>query len=149
MITIRDAVEKDIPVLVSFQERMAFETEGVVLDNQILTDGVKALFKDVLKGRYYVAIHNDKLIAYLLITYEWSDWRNKTIYWIQSVFVDPVHRRKGVYRQMYLHIQEIAKKDVSVGGIRLYVDRTNLNAQVTYASMGMNGEHYQVYEWMK
>jgi ribosomal protein S18 acetylase RimI-like enzyme len=149
MIVIRRAIETDIPVLVSFQERMAFETEGISLEISVLTEGVKALFADPAKGCYFVAMDDVKVVASLLITYEWSDWRNRTIYWIQSVFVDPVHRRKGIYRQLYLFIQEIAKNDESIGGIRLYVDRTNINAQHTYTALGMNGEHYQVFEWMK
>ncbi len=149
MITIRDAVESDIPAIVSFQERMAFETEEISLETQILQKGVKALFDNPLKGKYFVSIDEKRVIATLLITYEWSDWRNRTIFWIQSVFVDPIFRRKGVYRQMYEHIQKLAEKDETVGGIRLYVDRSNSNAQMTYTSLGMNGEHYQVFEWMK
>jgi len=149
MITIRDAVESDIPMLVSFQERMAFETEEMDLDVPILTEGVRALFDDTSKGHYYVAVEKERVVASLLITFEWSDWRNKTIYWIQSVFVDPVHRRKGIFSLLYRHVQSLAAADESVGGIRLYVDRTNVNAQLTYAALGMNGEHYQVYEWMK
>lgn len=149
MITIRKAVESDIPTIISFQERMAFETEEITLDNQNITMGVNALFDDPQKGCYYVAVNNEKVLASLLITFEWSDWRNRTIFWIQSVYVDPVHRRKGVYRLMYQYIQAIAENDNAVGGIRLYVDRTNKNAQATYAALGMNGEHYQVFEWMK
>lgn len=149
MITIKRATETDIPVLVSFQERMAFETEGISLDVTILTAGVKALFAKPEKGCYFVAVNDAKVVASLLITYEWSDWRNRTIYWIQSVFVDPVHRRKGIYSQMYHYIQDIVDNDDTIGGIRLYVDRTNINAQQTYAALGMNGEHYLVFEWMK
>jgi ribosomal protein S18 acetylase RimI-like enzyme len=84
-----------------------------------------------------------------MITFEWSDWRNRTIYWIQSVYVLPDHRRKGVYASLYQHIRSLAEADKNIGGIRLYVDRTNIIAQKTYASLGMNGEHYQVFEWMK
>lgn len=142
-------METDIPMLVSFQERMAFETEGISLDKTVLTAGVEALFAEPSRGNYFVAVDDDRVVASLLITYEWSDWRNKTIYWIQSVFVNPVHRRKGIYSLMYRYVQDIVKKDESVGGIRLYVDRSNINAQQTYSVLGMNGEHYQVFEWMK
>jgi GNAT superfamily N-acetyltransferase len=149
MITIRKAMKTDIPMLVNFQERMAFETEGISLDNAVLTAGVEALFAEPSRGNYFVAVDDDRVVASLLITYEWSDWRNKTIFWIQSVFVNPVHRRKGIYSQMFQHIKEIVTNDDAVGGIRLYVDRTNINAQQTYSALGMNGEHYQVFEWMK
>jgi ribosomal protein S18 acetylase RimI-like enzyme len=84
-----------------------------------------------------------------MITYEWSDWRNRNIWWIQSVYVKPEARRKGVYAAMYAHIKNLVQADPSIGGIRLYVDKTNTPAQHTYSKLGMNGDHYQVFEWMK
>ena len=89
------------------------------------------------------------VVASLLITPEWSDWRNKTILWIQSVYVVPSYREKGVFKAVYNHILNLVSKDPAIGGIRLYVDKTNQRAQQVYARMGMNGEHYQVFEWMK
>jgi ribosomal protein S18 acetylase RimI-like enzyme len=85
----------------------------------------------------------------LLITYEWSDWRDGVVWWIQSVYVRPDARQKGVYAGLYQHIKELVGNDPEVSGIRLYVDRRNTGAQQVYARLGMNGEHYQVFEWMK
>jgi ribosomal protein S18 acetylase RimI-like enzyme len=149
MYKIREALPDDIQFIVSFQINMALETENLILDSDILTSGVESVFRFPDKGRYFVACTDREVIASLMITYEWSDWRNRTIFWIQSVYVLPEHRRRGVYASLYQHIRKLAEADTNIGGIRLYVDRTNLTAQATYASLGMNGEHYQVFEWMK
>lgn len=149
MYKIREALPGDIQSIVSFQKNMALETENLTLDTTVLTAGIESVFQFPEKGRYFVAYTGNKVIASLMITYEWSDWRNLTIYWIQSVYVLPEFRRKGVYSALYQHIRKLAESEDQIGGIRLYVDRTNLNAQSTYSALGMNGEHYQVFEWMK
>ena len=149
MYKIREARPDDIQTIVSFQKNMALETENLILDADILTSGVEAVFRFPDKGLYFVACNDHGVVASLMITFEWSDWRNRTIYWIQSVYVLPDLRRKGVYASLYQHIRSLAEADKNIGGIRLYVDRTNTIAQTTYASLGMNGEHYQVFEWMK
>jgi L-amino acid N-acyltransferase YncA len=149
MYKIREALPDDIQSIVDFQKNMALETESLILETSVLTAGVESVFQFPEKGRYFVACTDQEVIASLMITYEWSDWRNCTIYWIQSVYVLPNHRRKGVYASLYQYIRSLAEADKNIGGIRLYVDRTNTIAQTTYASLGMNGEHYQVFEWMK
>jgi L-amino acid N-acyltransferase YncA len=146
---IREAIVKDIPHLLDFQLKMALETENITLEISSLTLGVNRLFKDPTKGRYYVAEENDEVIGCLMTTFEWSDWRNGTVLWIQSVYVSRDHRGKGVYKKMYDHIKQMVDTDPDLKGIRLYVDKANDAAQQVYRNLKMNGEHYQVYEWMK
>jgi ribosomal protein S18 acetylase RimI-like enzyme len=149
MIRLRDAVPDDYSLIIDFQIKMAQETEGLSLSAYELTKGVQAVFLFPDKGRYFIAELNDEPCASLMVTYEWSDWRNRTIWWIQSVYVKPEYRRKGVYAAMYTHIQKLANDNAAVGGLRLYVDKTNTSAQKTYQALGMNGDHYKVFEWMK
>jgi L-amino acid N-acyltransferase YncA len=146
---IREATERDIPSIIDFQLKMALETENVTLDIAKLTHGIHKLFKDSTKGRYYVAKEANEVIGCLMTTYEWSDWRCGTVIWIQSVYITSLHRGKGVYKKMYEHIQQMVMADPDLLGIRLYVDKTNKPAQQVYKKLGMNGEHYQVYEWVK
>ena len=146
---IREATEKDIPWLLDFQLKMALETENITLEISSLTLGVHRLFKDSTKGRYYVAEENGELTGCLMTTYEWSDWRNGTVLWIQSVYVSKEHRGRGVYKEMYNYLRQLVENDPSLRGIRLYVDKRNKTAQDTYTKLEMNGEHYTVFEWMK
>ena len=145
----RDADRADAPAIVEFQIAMARETEDVALDRAILTRGVDAVFDDPSHGRYYVAESGGEVIGSLLITYEWSDWRNGMVWWIQSVYVLPPFRGRGVYAGLYAHIKTIVEPDPRIRGIRLYVDNRNAAAQQVYARLGMEGEHYRVFEWMK
>ena len=146
---IREATTKDIPAIIDFQQKMAWETERVTLDPAVLTEGVKNLFRDVNRGKYYVAEEGGAIVGSLMTTYEWSDWRNGTVLWIQSVYIIESHRGKGIYKQLYEYIQQLVKKSPDLRGVRLYVDKTNKPAQQVYEKLGMNGEHYQVFEWMK
>lgn len=146
---VREATSHDIPTLLDFQLKMALETENVTLEISALTLGVQKMFKDPTKGRYYVAEENDEVIGCLMTTYEWSDWRNGTILWIQSVYVPKEHRGKGVYKELYNFIKQMVEVDPDITGIRLYVDKTNHSAQQVYKKLGMNGEHYATFEWMK
>jgi GNAT superfamily N-acetyltransferase len=145
----RDATRADVPAIIDFQIAMARETEELDLDRDILTKGVNALFGDPSLGRYYVADVDGRAVASLMITYEWSDWRNGMVWWIQSVYVDPSFRKRGIYAGLYAHIKAIVAPDPSIRGIRLYVDNRNVSAQQVYARLGMSGEHYKVFEWMK
>ncbi len=147
MITIRRAHPNDAATIISFQQAMAMETEGLELRSEVITGGVMAVFNDNHKGEYYVAEENGAIVASLMITYEWSDWRNANIWWFQSVYVIPEYRRKGVFRMMYDHVK---KEGIAQGiaGLRLYVESENLRAQKTYEAMGMNGAHYRMFEWM-
>ena len=108
MILIRQAVPSDAPSIIDFQLRMAWETENMKLIPEIVSKGVEAVFSDQSKGRYYVAEAGGKVVASLLITFEWSDWRNCNVWWFQSVYVIPEHRRQGVFRKMYNHIKVLA-----------------------------------------
>jgi len=136
--------------IIDFQQKMAKETEGIDLDPEILSKGVHAAFNDATKGIYYVAMdNNDKVIASLLTTYEWSDWRNGCVLWIQSVYVLPEYRGKGVFGKMYQHLKSMVENSDEYLGLRLYVDRTNVKAQKVYDKIGMDGEHYKMYEWFK
>jgi ribosomal protein S18 acetylase RimI-like enzyme len=150
MIKIEIAQKAQTSIIADFQIKMAFESEEFVLNNELINKGVAAVFDDSTKGQYYVALNEkQEVVASLLITYEWSDWRNCWIWWIQSVYVLPEYRRMGIFRQMYAIIKDIVEKDANVGGIRLYVERNNGKAQKTYTAVGMDGEHYQLYEWLK
>jgi len=148
-ISYRDASRHDMPAIIDFQLAMARETEDVSLDGAICTHGVQAVFDDRSHGRYFVAEADGRVAASLLITYEWSDWRNGVVWWIQSVYVRPEMRGQRIYAGLYDHVKSIAASDPRVRGIRLYVDRRNTAAQEVYRRMGMNGEHYLVFEWMK
>ena len=128
---------------------MARETEDVSLDRGICTRGVQAVFADPSHGRYFVAETGGRVAASLLITYEWSDWRDGVVWWIQSVYVVPELRGQRIYAGLYEHVRSIVSTDPSARGIRLYVDRRNTRAQDVYRRLGMNGEHYLVFEWMK
>ena len=139
----------DAPIIIEFQLAMARETESVQLDAEICRRGVHAVFDQPSRGRYFVAEVDGRVVASLLVTYEWSDWRNGNIWWIQSVYVRPEVRNQRVYAGLYSHVQGIANADDSVKGIRLYVDRRNTLAQDVYRRLGMDGEHYLVCEWMK
>ena len=149
MITIRKATFHDIHTLVDFQQRLAFESEGVRLDAGTLKKGMRALFEDPTKGFYNVAEDGDQVVGCHMITYEWSDWRNGMVWWLQSVYVKEAYRKKGVFRKMFENLSAIVKNDPSIVGLRLYVDKTNSRALQVYEAMGMNGDHYTVFELMK
>src|SRR5437763_4713369 len=145
----RDAARRDANDILDFQLAMARETEDVDLDREVCRRGVEAVFDEPSHGRYFVAEVDGRVAASLLITYEWSDWRNGNVWWIQSVYVRATFRRRGVYARMYEFVRAAASRDANVRGIRLYVDRRNTLAQDVYRRCGMNGVHYLVYEWMK
>jgi GNAT superfamily N-acetyltransferase len=145
----RAAERRDIPAIIEFQLAMARETEGLELDLAVLTRGVEALFADPALGRYFVADSGGEIAGSLMITYEWSDWRNGMVWWIQSVYVHPEYRRRRIYAGLYAHVRRLVEDEATVRGIRLYVDRRNKLAQQVYQRLGMDGEHYLVFEWMK
>lgn len=145
----RPAPPADAETIVEFQIAMAHETEGMALDRAICAAGVRAVFEQPSRGCYYVAHQSGQVVGSLLITYEWSDWRNGVVWWIQSVYVQPTARRQGIYTGLYTYIRDLAEADAQVCGLRLYVDQRNAAAQQVYARLGMNGEHYRVFEWMK
>lgn len=146
---IRKAEISDINQIVEFQINMAYETENISLQPQIVKKGVTSVFNDIAKGQYYVAEIDKHVIGSLLTTFEWSDWRNGTVLWIQSVYVLPDYRRKGVYRNLYAHIKNVVQNDNHLYGIRLYADKKNTAAHKVYENLGMTKEHYVTFEWMK
>lgn len=146
--TIRKAKKEDAETIIRFQQYMASETEQMTLDPDTIMKGVNAVFEDQGRGEYWIAEENGTVTASLLITYEWSDWRNSNVWWIQSVYVIPEFRRKGIFRAMYRHIKNQAAT-LNIAGLRLYVETSNSGAQHTYQAVGMNSEHYIMYEWMK
>lgn len=148
MIKIRRATPEDAEAIIDFQQAMAWETEHLTLNRETLRSGVLAVFNTAGTGQYWVAEDDDIVIASLLITYEWSDWRNSNVWWFQSVYVLPAWRRKGIFRAMYLRIRDEANKQ-GVAGLRLYVETSNYTAQQTYEAMGMHSRHYKMYEWMR
>ncbi len=148
MVKIRKATPVDASAIIDFQLKMAWETEQMSLVPELVFKGVNAVFTDSTHGQYWVAEDNGIVIASLLITYEWSDWRNSNVWWFQSVYVLPEFRRKGIFRSMYNTIKDEADKS-DVPGLRLYVETNNSRAQTTYDALGMHSLHYKMYEWMK
>jgi ribosomal protein S18 acetylase RimI-like enzyme len=146
-LTIRAARASDLDVIVAGNAAMALETERLRLDRATLSAGVAAVLESRAPGQYWVAEHEGRVVGQLLITYEWSDWRNRPVWWIQSVHVDPSARRLGVFRALYAHARREALA-AGAGGLRLYVDDTNTRAQAVYTALGMNGGHYRVFEDM-
>ena len=146
---VRKAVPADAAIIAGFQLKMAWETEGIQLDPETVNLGVRAVFDDPSKGNYYVAETKDAIAGSLLTTFEWSDWRNGTVLWIQSVYVKPEFRRMGVYRKMYAYLQDLVQNDRNLKGIRLYADMSNQIAHSAYHKLGMISDHYQTFEWLK
>lgn len=125
---------------------LAHETENIQLDATRVRAGVEALLRDANKGSYYVAEISDDVVGQLMITYEWSDWRNGIYWWIQSVYVDKSARGQGVFKSLYAHVVTEAKKVGNVCGVKLYVDRHNVTAQGSYISLGMQKSNYEIFE---
>lgn len=146
---IRLAKIDDSFAISGFQLKMAIETENLQLETETVGKGVNAVFEKPELGQYFVAEKDGQIIASMLTTFEWSDWRNAQVWWLQSVYVIPEFRRQGIFKRMYEFVKILAENDDNVGGIRLYVDKTNVRAQEVYKAVGMNGEHYQVFECMK
>lgn len=146
-VAIRAARPSDLEALVAGNAAMALETEGLTLDLPTLRAGVQAVLDGRVPGQFWVAEHEGRVVGQLLITYEWSDWRNRPVWWIQSVHVADDARRLGVFRALYAHARAEALA-AGAGGLRLYVDDTNTRAQAVYTSLGMNGGHYRVFEDM-
>lgn len=143
---IRIAQSTDVAALVVFNQSMAMETEQKSLDQVVLSKGVGALIADPAKGFYLVAEQDGQVVGSLMVTTEWSDWRNAVFWWIQSVYVLPQNRRQGIYAKLYARVKELAAEQGNVCGFRLYVEKENTVAQATYQSLGMEESHYLMYE---
>jgi ribosomal protein S18 acetylase RimI-like enzyme len=145
--TIRPANLDDLDAIVAGNIGLAEESEQLRLDEETLRAGIRALLDERAPGRYWIAESNGVVVGQLLITFEWSDWRNRMVWWIQSVYVAPTARRRGVFRALYEHAKREAQAQ-GAGGLRLYVDVTNTRAQAVYTDLGMKGDHYRVFEDM-
>lgn len=143
---IRLAAEEDAGAMVAFNQAMAMETEGKRLSAEVLSPGVKAVFADPNKGFYVVAEDEARIVGGLMVTFEWSDWRNKWFWWIQSVYVVPEARGKKIYRKLYEFVKKLAAEKNDVCGFRLYVEHENTRAQAVYEKLGMERSAYQMYE---
>ena len=136
-LTVRLGAVEDTPVVVEFNRLMALETENKVLDLAVLTPGVRSGLADPGKAIYFLAENDGQVMGQLMLTREWSDWRNGWFWWIQSVYVRAEYRRLGVFRQLYRHIHELAARETDVVGLRLYVENENHAAQAVYTDLGM------------
>jgi len=144
-VSIRRATASDAQNVAEFNVAMALESEGRSLDLNVIFSGVRAVIEDDRHGFYLLAEFNDEVVGQLLVTYEWSDWRNGQFWWIQSVYVKPEMRGRGVYRSLHGFIEEAARKSGACG-LRLYVEKENFSAQKTYAKLGMTETSYRMYE---
>jgi ribosomal protein S18 acetylase RimI-like enzyme len=145
-LTLRRGEWRDAETIAGFNRAMALETEGLSLQVERSLQGAQRLLRDPALGFYLVAERAGEVAGSLMVTYEWSDWRNGHFWWIQSVYVRPGARRQGVFRALYGAVAAMVEQDASVCGLRLYVESSNARAQATYASLGMERTHYLVYE---
>ena len=143
---IRDAITADLEFIARGNEAMALETEHKTLDAKTVRLGVGNALRDPAHGRYFVAEDETGPVGQLMLTYEWSDWRNGQFWWFQSVYVVPEARRRGVFKAMYDHVEALAKATPGVIGLRLYVEGDNVRAQRTYERCGMSARDYRFME---
>lgn len=144
-ITIRRATAPDLAAIVAFNIAMAWETEALRLDQAAISAGVQGLYDQPQYGFYVVAESAGEVVGSLMITYEWSDWRNRVFWWIQSVYVRPEARGQGVYRALYEGVRAMGR-DANCCGFRLYVEKTNETAQAVYRKLGMAESHYLMFD---
>ena len=147
MIQVRLASVEDVQNIGRYNAAMALETEGLTLDMKRLTKGIEAVFEDHKKGFYLVVEVDGTVRGSLMVTKEWSDWRNGKFWWIQSVFVEKCSRNQGLYKSMYNYLLKKVQDSEDVAGIRLYVENDNQVAQETYKNLGMHKTNYKLYEF--
>ena len=145
-VQIRPAEARDLEFIVRGNAAMALETEHKQLDPPTLRRGVQSAFEDAGRARYFVAEIDGQVVGQMMLTDEWSDWRNAVFWWIQSVYVLPQARRQGVFRALYVHVEQLARATPGVCGLRLYVENDNIRAQRTYLGCGMVDAGYRVME---
>jgi len=146
---IRQASINDAAAIAEFNIKMAKETEGMDLIPKVINAGVSNMINNPAMGFYLVAEEDNVIQASLMVTTEWSDWRNGLFWWIQSVYVQPKFRREGLYSKLYNKVKTLAEAETNVCGFRLYVEHENLVAKKTYQALGMNKTDYQMFEEMK
>lgn len=145
-VSIRRGTASDAETIAGFNAAMALETEKLSLDRPRMLEGVRAVLRDASKGFYLIAELRGRAVGQMMITYEWSDWRNGVFWWIQSVYVEPDQRRAGVYTSLHQYVVEEARRLGDVCGIRLYVERENEIAQGVYRRLGMQKTVYDMFE---
>jgi GNAT superfamily N-acetyltransferase len=145
-IRVRSADINDLNTLVGFNRAMAYESENKMLDPAAVVCGVRNALQDANRARYFVAEVDGQVVGQTMVTFEWSDWRNAYFWWIQSVYVAPQYRRRGVFQALYGHIREIAFQCPDVCGLRLYVHRSNRAAAEVYRRLGMTSAEYALFE---
>lgn len=145
---IKQATISDAALIAEYNVALAQESENLALDPALVRKGVESVLCDSAKGVYFGAYDNDRIVGLLMVTYEWSDWRNGNIWWLQSVYVHPDYRSRGVFKSIYAHVVEQAKKNPEVCGFRLYVDAENKKAQDVYYRLEFEKTNYQVLEKM-
>ena len=143
---IRKARPADAAIIATFNRNLAWETEKLRLNRRVVDRGVRALLQDTSKGIYFVAEQNGEIVGQLMITYEWSDWRNGKIWWIQSVYVASEFRQQGVFRKLFHHVEKLGRSRRDVCGLRLYVEKNNRRAHHAYERLAMKHTHYEIYE---
>jgi len=147
-ITIRPASQTDATVIAQFNRQLALETEGLHLDSATVEAGVRAALDDSRLARYFLAEVDGHIAGQLMHTWEWSDWRNGSIWWLQSVYVTEEFRRRGVFRALQEHLVALARSEPGVVGLRLYMEHDNTTARDTYQRLGYKAAGYEVLELM-
>lgn len=150
-IHVQEAERNDLEIIVRFNEMLASESEHKKLDHEIVMSGVREALNDPNKCRYFMARIDGDVVGQMMITLEWSDWRNGYFWWIQSVYVEQDFRRHGVFRTLYQHVGDLARKEKNICGLRLYVHKENEHALQTYKNLGMSVTDYLLCEeeWSK
>jgi GNAT superfamily N-acetyltransferase len=146
VLVLRPATVADLATLADFNQAMARETEARELPRATLEAGIAALLRDPTKGFYLLAERDGLVVGQLMITYEWSDWRNGWLWWVQGVYVRPEARRQGVFKALFNHVADAARADPEVIGLRLYVERENHRAHATYRNLGLEWTSYLLME---
>jgi len=146
---IRRALAQDAAELAEFNINTARETESIELIPEVAATGVRTMIENPQMGFYLVVELDNAIQASLMVTTEWSDWRNSIFWWIQSVYVRPQYRRQGLYRELYTRVKEMAEQEPAVCGFRLYVENENVQAQKAYQALGMSETEYKLFEELK
>ncbi len=146
---IRKATLNDLERLVEFNMNLAKETEDIVLNKDILREGVRKVLEGKIQGKYFVCEIDGVVAGQMMIIYEWSDWRNGEFIWIQSVYVDEKYRKFGVFKSLFNEVKAYCEAHDRFIGLRLYVEKNNNRAKNVYSAMGMYPNQYDIYEYMK
>ncbi|MEX0938705.1 MAG: GNAT family N-acetyltransferase [Pirellulales bacterium] len=145
-VTIRDGRSGDVEAIVQFNQQLAAETESKQLDGDVVRSGVRRALARPSLCRYFLACDSERPVGQAMVTYEWSDWRDGVLWWLQSVYVHPDWRRRGVLRRLHEHILHTARRLPDIRGVRLYVDRDNIGAMEAYRRLGFRAAGYEVWE---